>query len=139
VGGEPVQLVLAKTLLSKCDSVWNIYGPTETTVCSVLTQISNNDNPITIGRPIANTQIYLLNKATGIVNGEIGEIAIAGAGVSGYLNRPELTSERFVINPFQKIIKVKCTFTGDFRLATQWTNSMPWPYRSTSKGEGLPH
>jgi non-ribosomal peptide synthetase component F len=41
--------------------------PTETTVCSVLI-ISNNDNPITIGRPIANTQIYLLNKATGIVN-----------------------------------------------------------------------
>jgi non-ribosomal peptide synthetase component F len=77
-------------------------------------QISNNDNPITIGRPIANTQIYLLNKATGIVNiGEIGEIAIAGAGVSGYLNRPELTNKRFVINPFQKIIKVKCTFTGD--------------------------
>jgi non-ribosomal peptide synthetase component F len=77
--------------------------PTETTVCSVL-QISNNDNPITIGRPIANTQIYLLNKATGIVNiGEIGEIAIAGAGVSlGYLNRPELTSNALLSIHFKR-------------------------------------
>jgi non-ribosomal peptide synthetase component F len=60
VGGEPVQLVLAKTLLSKCDSVWNIYGPTETTVCSVLKfrimiiQLLLEDQ--------SNTQIYLLNK-----------------------------------------------------------------------------
>jgi non-ribosomal peptide synthetase component F len=76
--------------------------PTETTVCSVL-QISNNDNPITIGRPIANTQ-NLLNKATGIVNiGEIGEIAIAGAGVSlGYLNRPELTSNALLSIHFKR-------------------------------------
>jgi amino acid adenylation domain-containing protein len=115
VGGEPVQFPLAKALLAKCDSLWNIYGPTETTVCSILTQISNNDIPITIGRPIANTQIYLLNKGAHTVNiGEIGEIAIAGDGVSlGYLNRPKLTNERFIINPFQKDNQSKMYLTGD--------------------------
>jgi amino acid adenylation domain-containing protein len=103
IGGEPVPLHLAHELLSRCSELWNIYGPTETTVCCALTQISVNDNPITIGKPIANTQIYILDpKGIPVNQGEVGEIVIAGDGVSlGYVNRSELTNERFINNPFQ--------------------------------------
>ena len=115
VGGEPVPLTLAHKLLSLCSELWNIYGPTETTVCSILTQISINDNPITIGKPIANTQIYLLDKKGILVNdGEVGEMAIAGSGVSlGYLNRPELNKKRFVSNPFDNKLESKMYLSGD--------------------------
>ncbi|WP_264565378.1 polyketide synthase [Flavobacterium sp. N3904] len=115
IGGEPVPIPLAHELLSRCRELWNIYGPTETTVCSFLTQISINDNPITIGKPIANTQVYLLDTEGMPVNhGEVGEIVIAGDGVSlGYLNRPELTNERFVPNPFQKESDKKMYLSGD--------------------------
>jgi amino acid adenylation domain-containing protein len=115
VGGEPVQLSLAHELLSRCSELWNIYGPTETTVCAVLTQISNNDNPITIGKPIANTQIYLLDSDRNLVsNGKVGEIVIAGNGVSlGYLNRTELTNERFISNTFHKENQSKMYLSGD--------------------------
>lgn len=115
IGGEPVPLPLAHELLSLCSELWNIYGPTETTVCSFLTQISINDNPINIGKPIANTQVYLLNSnGTPVKYGEIGEIAIAGDGVSlGYLNRPELTKERFVPDSFQNESDRKMYLSGD--------------------------
>lgn len=115
IGGEPVPLPLARQLLSLCSELWNIYGPTETTVCSFLTQISINDNPINIGKPIANTQVYLLNSnGTPVKFGEIGEIAIAGDGVSlGYLNRPELTNERFVPDSFQNESDRKMYLSGD--------------------------
>lgn len=115
IGGEPVPLPLAHELLSRCSELWNIYGPTETTVCSFLTQITINDNPITIGKPIANTQIYLLDtKGIPVENGEVGEIVIAGDGVSlGYLNRPELTNERFVPDSFQNKSNRKMYLSGD--------------------------
>ena len=115
IGGEPVPLPLAHQLLSRCSELWNIYGPTETTVCCILTQISINDNPITIGKPIANTQIYLLDPKGRPVNyGEIGEIVIAGAGVSlGYVNRSELNNERFVPNSFQNKPGHKMYRSGD--------------------------
>ncbi len=115
IGGEPVPLPLAHELLSRCSELWNIYGPTETTVCSILTRISINDNPITVGKPIANTQLYLLDPARTPVNhGEVGEIAIAGDGVSlGYLNRPELTDERFVSIPFHNESRTKMYLSGD--------------------------
>lgn len=115
IGGEQVQMALAHELLARCSQLWNIYGPTETTVCCFLTQISISDNPITIGKPIANTTIYLLDANGKPVNhGEIGEIVIAGDGVSlGYLNRPELTSERFIPNNFKNVSKGKMYLSGD--------------------------
>ena len=115
IGGEPVPLPLAHKLLSRCNELWNIYGPTETTVCSFLTPITLNDNPITIGKPIANTLVYLLDSNRNPVKqGEVGEIVIAGDGVSlGYLNRSELTNERFITNNFEKESNGKMYLSGD--------------------------
>ena len=115
IGGEAVPLPLARKLLSKCSEVWNIYGPTETTVCAFLTQISIEDDSITIGHPIANTHAYLLDgHKNPVATGEIGEIAIGGAGVSlGYLNRPELTATRFVPDPFQEDKNSRMYLSGD--------------------------
>lgn len=115
IGGEPVPLPLAQKLLTKCNELWNIYGPTETTVCSFLTQIKINDNPITIGKPVANTTVYLLDANRNLVKqGEVGEIVIAGDGVSlGYLNRPDLNSERFILNPFENKLDRKMYLSGD--------------------------
>ena len=115
IGGEPVPMPLAHQLLSRCNELWNIYGPTETTVCSFLTQITINDNPITIGTPIANTNVYLLDANRKPVNdGQVGEIVIAGDGVSlGYLNRPDLNNERFLINTFDLESDGKMYLSGD--------------------------
>lgn len=115
IGGESVPISLAHKLLKLSDELWNIYGPTETTVCSFTTKITLNDDPIHIGKPIANTNVYLLDANKNLVNdGEIGEIVIAGDGVSlGYLNRPELTKERFVANSFKQHLKGNMYFSGD--------------------------
>lgn len=102
-GGEPMTNDLATKLLARSASVWNLYGPTETTVYSIGKQILATDEIITIGRPVQNTQVYLLDERQKPVTlGAVGEIYIGGDGVSrrGYLNRPELTAERFVQNPF---------------------------------------
>jgi amino acid adenylation domain-containing protein len=101
-GGEPLSKSLAEALLDRCSSLYNLYGPTETTVWSSIKKVSKLDDSITIGQPIANTQIYILNKDSKPVpvNGR-GEIYIGGDGVAGgYLNRPDLTNEKFVVNPF---------------------------------------
>ena len=81
-------------------NIYNIYGPTETTICVVVDELKDHD--ITIGKPIANTQIYIVDKYNNLMPiGKIGELCIAGDGVgAGYLNRPELTAEKFVDNPF---------------------------------------
>ena len=115
IGGEPVPMPLAHELLSRCNELWNIYGPTETTVCCFLTQITINDNPITIGTPIANTTVYLLDSNRKPVNeGEVGEIVIAGDGVSlGYLNRPDLNNERFLTDIFNLESGGKMYLSGD--------------------------
>lgn len=101
-GGEALPLNLARQLTSRCDSLWNMYGPTETTIWSAVKQIQADDELITIGLPIANTQIYLLDEQRQIVTtGAIGEIVIGGDGVAeGYWKRPELTAEKFITNPF---------------------------------------
>ncbi|GAB3429681.1 amino acid adenylation domain-containing protein [Niabella aquatica] len=99
--GEPLPATLARDLIPRCRSLYNVYGPTETTVICILTQITDH-NKITIGKPIKGTPVYFLDENLKPVGAqEIGEIYIGGAGVSkGYLNRPELTSERFIKDPF---------------------------------------
>ena len=114
-GGEAMPLNLARQLTSKCDSLWNMYGPTETTIWSAVKQIQADDELITIGFPIANTQIYLLDEERkAVAPGTIGEIVIGGDGVAeGYWNRPELTAEKFIQNPFSKEPNSILYRTGD--------------------------
>ncbi|WP_158826215.1 non-ribosomal peptide synthetase [Mucilaginibacter lacusdianchii] len=103
-GGEPMSKDLAEKLLERCSSLWNMYGPTETTVYSTGKQITKHDTEITIGVPVNNTLVYLLDEAGLPVSiGERGELYISGDGVAmGYLNRPELTAEKFLPDPFKK-------------------------------------
>lgn len=100
-GGEALPADLAGKLIERCDSLWNMYGPTETTVWSSCVRITNSDAPISIGRPIANTSIWILDAlGAPCPIGVAGEIVIGGAGVThGYLDRGELTAERFVADP----------------------------------------
>ena len=114
-GGEPLKLELAKKLLARCGELWNMYGPTETTIYSIIKKIANEDKTITIGKPINNTQIYLLNEQNEIADyGSLGEILIGGDGVAaGYLNQPDLTQERFINDSFNDIPGTKLYKTGD--------------------------
>ncbi|GAB4201300.1 MAG: hypothetical protein OHK0022_23210 [Roseiflexaceae bacterium] len=99
-GGEPLPPALAAWLPSGDAQVWNMYGPTETTIWSTHAPVTGE--AVTIGRPIANTLVYVLDDAlrpTPI--GVPGELYIGGMGLArGYLGRPDLTAERFVPNPF---------------------------------------
>ena len=101
-GGEALPRELADALLTRCGEVWNLYGPTETTVWSTLERITSADGPVSIGRPIANTQVFVLDPNRELVPaGLVGELYIGGAGVArGYLGREELTRERFIPCPF---------------------------------------
>lgn len=97
-GGEALPRQLADKLLVRGAELWNMYGPTETTIWSTCRQIFADDTPITIGKPIGNTQLYVLDSQMQPVPlGAVGDLYIGGDGVAvGYLNRPELTAERFV-------------------------------------------
>lgn len=101
-GGEALPPDLADALRPRVAKLWNMYGPTETTIWSTLADQTDPNEPITIGRPIANTRCYILDAAgEPLPAGVIGELCIGGAGVArGYLGRPELTAERFVPDPF---------------------------------------
>jgi len=97
-GGEALPLALAKKLEAKCSSLWNMYGPTETTIWSTAKQILATDKVITIGKPVDNTVVILLDENNlPVDDGEMGEICIGGAGLArGYLNQPLLTEARFI-------------------------------------------
>jgi len=97
-GGEPMTKKLASSLLAVCTELWNMYGPTETTIYSIIKQVTTATEDITIGKPVNNTQVYILNEQLKPVTpGEVGEICIGGAGLArGYYNRPKLTAEKFV-------------------------------------------
>ncbi len=101
-GGEALSRDLAEALLTRCGELWNLYGPTETTVWSTLERITSAAVPVSIGRPIANTQVLVLDSHRELVPaGLVGELYIGGAGVArGYLGREELTRERFIPSPF---------------------------------------
>ncbi|MFC9297295.1 amino acid adenylation domain-containing protein [Streptomyces sp. NPDC057010] len=99
-GGEALPSDLAAQLAEHAASVTNLYGPTETTIWSTATEVTSAE--VTIGRPIANTQVYVLDAALRPVPaGVAGELYIAGHGLArGYLKRPGLSAERFVANPY---------------------------------------
>jgi amino acid adenylation domain-containing protein len=101
-GGEALPRALADQLLERSQQVWNVYGPTETTIWSSATRVTAGTGPMLIGPPIANTQFYLLDQRLRPVPvGVAGELYIGGAGLArGYWKRPELTTERFLPNPF---------------------------------------
>lgn len=102
-GGEALPRELANRLLAAGDEVWNLYGPTETTIWSAIHKVDHRETAVPIGRPIANTTCYLLDAARRPVPvGTPGELYIGGDGLAlGYLNRPELTAQKFVPNPFE--------------------------------------
>ncbi|HEY9853557.1 MAG TPA: condensation domain-containing protein, partial [Leptolyngbyaceae cyanobacterium] len=124
-GGEALSRELANQLLARCDALWNVYGPTETTIWSAACQVELGENAIVhphryaiaIGRPIANTQFYILDQHLQPVPiGVPGELYIGGAGLAvGYLNRPELTAERFINHEFkgQNFSPIRLYKTGD--------------------------
>ncbi|MFO0108791.1 MAG: non-ribosomal peptide synthetase, partial [bacterium] len=101
VGGEACAAELIKQW-SVGRNFFNAYGPTEASVCATVAKCTDVDQKISIGRPIANAQIYILDEYLQLVPvGVPGELHIGGAGLArGYLNRPELTQEKFIPNPF---------------------------------------
>ncbi|MEM8677443.1 MAG: amino acid adenylation domain-containing protein, partial [Cyanobacteria bacterium P01_G01_bin.67] len=102
-GGEALAENLAAELDSCCWKIYDLYGPTETTIWSSVYKYSKgNSNTVSIGKPIANTQFYILDSHLNLVpKGIPGELYIGGAGLArGYLHRGDLTAERFIPNPF---------------------------------------
>jgi hypothetical protein len=109
-------------LLAKGGELWNMYGPTETTIWSSAARITKEDASISIGQPIANTQLYILDPhLQPVPMGVTGELHIGGLGLArGYRNRPELTAERFVPDPFSGVAGSRLYKTGDVaRLRTK--------------------
>jgi natural product biosynthesis luciferase-like monooxygenase protein len=115
LGGETLPPGLAAQLNRiVAGDLLNMYGPTETTVWST-TAVVPKGGEVTIGRPIANTQIYIVDRhLRPVPTGAAGELLIGGDGVGrGYLNRPDLTAERFISNPFRSDPGAKLYRTGD--------------------------
>ncbi|HEU5378165.1 MAG TPA: amino acid adenylation domain-containing protein [Ktedonobacteraceae bacterium] len=101
-GGEALPPELARQLKAQDATLWNMYGPTETTIWSTAHKVEVPGTSVPLGRPIAHTQIYLLNaRLEPVPVGVVGNLYIGGFGLSrGYLNRPDLTAERFIPDPF---------------------------------------
>jgi amino acid adenylation domain-containing protein len=113
--GEALPPSLAHELSQRGGELWNLYGPTETTIWSCLTLVPAEISAIAIGRPLANTSMYILDSHLAPVPvGVTGELYIGGDGLArGYLNRPELTAERFIPNPFSEKPGERLYRTGD--------------------------
>ena len=115
IGGEPLQPALADQLMERTAALWNMYGPTETTVWSTCWQVQSPREGISIGRPIANTSVWILD-ANGqpCPIGVPGEACIGGLGVAlGYHGREALSAERFVPDPWGDEPGARLYRTGD--------------------------
>ncbi|MFL5743215.1 MAG: MupA/Atu3671 family FMN-dependent luciferase-like monooxygenase, partial [Niastella sp.] len=120
IGGEAVPESLMRNIRAITRAaVFNMYGPTETTIWSCVHAFDDNEDKVSIGKPIANTQIYILNKELQPVPiGVTGDLYIGGRGLSrGYWNKPVLTAQRFIDNPFRPGSKMY--LTGD---VARWTS-----------------
>ena len=118
-GGEPMSMDLLDAMIVRCRSLWNLYGPTETTVWATVHEV---DGPadrarrsVPVGRPIDNVRCYVLDRrGRPVPKGVPGELFIGGPGVArGYANRPDLTAERFVPDPFVDVAGARMYRTGD--------------------------
>ena len=114
-GGEGLPRELANQLLERTAALWNMYGPTETTIWSSVQRITPDDAEITVGRPIANTEFYILDKNLQLLPvGVPGELFIGGDGLArGYRNRTELTAKQFIPHPFSQEPGARLYRTGD--------------------------
>ena len=115
VGGESLPKDLADQLIATGVELWNMYGPTETTVWSTCARIPDTSNGITIGRPIANTTVHILDAHQHLCPiGVAGELYIGGEGVTlGYWSRPELSAAQFIPDPFRSVPGARLYRTGD--------------------------
>jgi amino acid adenylation domain-containing protein len=114
-GGEPLPRDLADNLLDRVETLCNLYGPTETTIWSTADKVERGADQISVGRPIANTQVYVLDPAgEPCPIGIVGELWIGGAGVArGYHQRETLTAARFLADPFSARPGARFYRTGD--------------------------
>jgi amino acid adenylation domain-containing protein len=113
--GEAFPRDLGPRLLPKGRELWNLYGPTETTIYSAVARIVDAAAPLTFDLPVANTQLYILdNNLQPVPMGVTGELFIGGIGLArGYHNRPELTAEKFIRDPFSTAPGARLYRTGD--------------------------
>ena len=127
-GGEGLPKEIASRMLSLCKGVWNGYAPTETTIYSLIKPVTaadvEGDGYVSLGRPIDNTVLYVLNpKRIPVPAGIPGELYIGGDGVSlGYQGLPEMTSERFITDPLGLNPGMKFYKTGDLVQYTEEGN-----------------
>jgi surfactin family lipopeptide synthetase A len=119
-GGDAINADLIGSLLNSCGSLWNMYGPTETTIWSSIKQITTPSDVGIIGKPINNTQFYILDASLNLLpKGSIGDIWIGGHGLAqGYYNDQELTERAFIDNPYRKGARIYRT--GD---KGRWTET----------------
>jgi len=109
-GGEAMSRILADRLLARAGALWNMYGPTETTIWSTVARIDPGPEAISIGKPIANTTIRILDADGNLLpTGAIGELLVGGRGVArGYRGRAYLTAQRFITHQGERLYR-----TGD--------------------------
>jgi amino acid adenylation domain-containing protein len=113
--GEALLPDLAAQLLVRGSCLWDVYGPTETTIYSTAFKLERPCDPVPIGRPLDNNQVYILDEHLRPVPvGLPGKLHISGDGLArGYLNRPHLSAERFLPNPFAADAGARMYDTGD--------------------------
>ena len=114
-GGEALPRDLAEQLLGCCAELWNMYGPTETTIWSTAYRVQSGTDAVPIGRPIANTRLYIVDEhLQPLPAGVMGELYVGGAGVArGYWKRDSLNAERFVADVFSGEPGARLYRTGD--------------------------
>jgi len=114
-GGETMSPALARQLCERSDRVWNLYGPTEATIWSTAHRVDREEPDVPIGRPLANTQVRILDPYLRPVPANVpGELYVGGAGVAaGYWKRGDLTAERFLSMQFDGEPSTRFFRTGD--------------------------